>query len=437
VTFTDYPEASHTDGDVLPLPWRAAYLMYWNAFIGDLYQEIQTKHYQSEFAAIDIDGPVGGSPEIILPTTAEHSYLCTLNGVAIPPQTKCESADTKTHADQMWTILIQQTDPNDSNFPDQAFVSSWTGAIEQFENTFSGVTLILNADAGVRELPGLRLDPQIGDFLQPNAVAIYDALRPIDCSDSSSRSCRAKAEILSFLATEAASVTKNIVATSVGGLTASSDGQSNNDVVEFGRLGNIGVPGVKVLTAWPSSLPQSPPLPQFLGGAQFDFAVSTGTNIELEGCLPGDAGCAIPPEQAAYNVFANFFNCTAAGAKTSRTAQFSFVTNCEQRIISGAPIQFINVAYQDVEYAHSHPCPSGPVRLGINTTPPPTCTSMGDLLNQASYALLTTANQPAESKAPTCPYSVTTYCAKISISCKSPQSCCIVNGGVWTGDHCE
>ena len=360
-----------------------------------------------------------------------------MNGVATPPQTKCESPDTKTHADRMWTILISKTYPGGLTFADQAFVSSWTATIQQFENTFSGVTLILTADAGVKELPALSLDPQASDFLQPNVVAIYDALQPIDCSESSTTSCSTKAEILSFLATEATSVTKNIVATSVGGLTASSDGKSNNDVIEFGRLGNIGVPGVKVLTDWPSSLPQSPPLPQFLGGAQFDFAVSTGSQTQLEGCLPGDSGCTIPPEQAAYNVFANFFNCTAAGANTSRTAQFSFVTSCEQRILSGAPIQFVNVAYQDVEYAHSHACPSGPVSLGINTTPAPTCTSMEDLLNQASYALLTTANQPAESKAPTCPFSVTTYCAKISISCHSPPSCCVVNGGVWTGDHCE
>ncbi len=248
--------------------------------------------------------------------------------------------------------------------------------------------------------------------------------------------CEAKAEILSFLATQAASVTKNIVATGVGGLRAASNAKYDNDAVEFGLLGNIGVPGVKVLTDWPNSLPQ-PPTPLILGGAQFDFSVTTGNHIKLEGCLPGDSGCTIPPEQAAFNVFANFFNCTAAGANTSDTALFSFVTNCEQSTISDAPIQFINVEYQDVEYAHSHLCPSGPVSLGINTTPPATCASMEDLLNQASYALLTTAKQAAESKTPTCPYSVASYCARSSNSCHSPQSCCIANGGVWTGNQCE
>ncbi len=115
VTFTDYPEASHTDGDVLPLPWSPVYQTYWNEFIGDLYQVVHVKHYDREFAAIDIDGPVGGSPEMILPTTAEGSYLCTLNGVAIPPHTKCEPSDAKTLADQMWTVLIQQTVPKQSD----------------------------------------------------------------------------------------------------------------------------------------------------------------------------------------------------------------------------------------------------------------------------------------------------------------------------------
>jgi hypothetical protein len=228
VTFTVYPEASHTDGDVLPLPWSPAYTKHWHEFLEDVYQEIRTEHFQSEFAAIDIAGPVGGSPEMILPTTKEGSYLCTMNGTATPPLTECESPDIKTPADQMWTVLIQ-TYPKPLTYGDQAFVKTWIATIRQFEKTFSGVTLILTADEGRDELPGLSLDPQISAVLPPSAVDVYDALQPIDCpKKSSATSCPAKVEILSFLATEAISVTKNMVATGVGGLTASSDGSFTN-----------------------------------------------------------------------------------------------------------------------------------------------------------------------------------------------------------------
>ena len=84
-------------------------------------------------------------------------------------------------------------------------------------------------------------------------------------------SCEAKTEILSYFLTVTGSNGKG---TQVGGMTASS--QSTN--------GNIGVPGVKVLT----SLAPAPAVP-FVGGAEFDHPISESRTMEETGCPTGTA----------------------------------------------------------------------------------------------------------------------------------------------------
>ena len=65
VVFPNEPEAIHSDGDVLPLPWNARYNNAWHAFLRRLNGRYERNR---EFSSIAIAGPVDGSPEMILPT---------------------------------------------------------------------------------------------------------------------------------------------------------------------------------------------------------------------------------------------------------------------------------------------------------------------------------------------------------------------------------
>ena len=141
-----------------------------------------------------------------------------------------------------------------------------------FFSEISGVTLLLIPDDG-GNLPELSFPEN-----QPSLVKKLCAN-----SDSHQISCMAKATVVSRFA-NFGGTGANEKATMAGGLTASSP-TSNGD---------IGLPGVKLLTSMPTP-PHSPP---FLGGAQFDHAVSTAsqTTRNKEGCLPRPpAGPGCPP----------------------------------------------------------------------------------------------------------------------------------------------
>lgn len=432
VTFTSFPEQSHADGSELPLPWSYSYVSAWNRFLQDLHQE--TQNYPEAFAAIAIAGPVGGSTEMILPTTALGSYIL--------------QAGVATLADDMWNTLIANAlaagdiqsfkiagvfanSAFYSQYPDQLFVDSWNATISQFERTFAGVTLLLTADSGIKDLPELGVvkeEQKVAEILGPDAYGIYHELLPMDCQTDphnnqipTSASCQAKVEVLSYFAAEHVSDSQpipNLKATNVGGMTASSNIET----------GDIGVPGVKILAAWPSPLPLPPP--PFLGGAEFDFAVTQGSTIQQMGCpskdicsiLPAEAGCPaqaacqILPEEAAYNVLTYFFNCTTAESDTSnRYFGFATTPSCALTTLPNetanentAPVQFVAPTYLDIVYAHNfeNNCPSKPVYLNGSLS----CTSMQDLLNQASNALLSAAGQPARPWQPTCPFPLRTNC---------------------------
>jgi len=156
--------------------------------------------------------------------------------------------------------------------------------IDAYEQIFSGVTLFLSPDSGsdMPELPAVIHD-----------MTLFNA----DCSTSSlPQSCGAKTEVLSYFLSANG---PNAKATQDGGMTAS----------RSLKTGDIGIAGVKVLTAMdPTS---------FLGGAEFDFAVSDQTTLQQEGCpnyptLCGLFGYPFTPEEAAYNVLTVFFNGTNA-----------------------------------------------------------------------------------------------------------------------------
>src|SRR5689334_6576969 len=278
-TFEGFPEEQRDDGNTqLPLPWNPVYQEAWQEFLGHL-----NDRYSSNpaFFAIAVAGPVAGSDEMILPTSNNT-----------PVQT------SGFQVDDMWEALIQHSFPagGTKTYPpksDQVFIDAWMKAIDTYEGIFSGITLVLSPDSG-KDLPEFRV----------KNVDDNGLLYSQDCSRTTSPlSCEAKTEVIQYFMNATCSTSENCVngkSTQVGGLTATiSDAP-----------GNIGIGGVKLLTSW------SPPLvPAFLGGAEFDHAVSGHQKVRT-GCptYPDKKPCKdLTVEEAAYNVLAVFFNGTPAG----------------------------------------------------------------------------------------------------------------------------
>jgi hypothetical protein len=348
VTLSKFPQDQRSDPKggpwVIPLPWNWRYKLAWYDFLGTI-----SGKYGSNpaFVAIAVAGPISASTEMILPTTRNGSFQ-----------------NPNEPADQAWIKLIAHSFPPTSSYQnsDQVFVDQWKEAIDVYESIFAGVTLFLSPDAG-QDLPELPADPS--------------KLFHEDCSTTPSpMSCEAKAEILSYFVTVAG---RNAKATQVGGMTAASPTCP----------GNIGLPGVKLLTSL------SPPL---LGGGEVDHPIS-GTEKERHevGCPPIPVphctvslerapNCQVNKEEAAYNVLANFFY------GTSKAADFGGAL-----LGTTAPIQYLGVNFEDVQYANKHPhSPHPPSTIPCNP-------SLQDLLETASYDLFTMAGQPPPVQKFTCP----------------------------------
>jgi len=239
---------------------------------------------------------------------------------------------------------------------DQAFIDAWKKAIDTYETAFSGVTLVLSPDAG-NDLPAF----------EPTVTPHPDnTLFKRDCQHATKNqmSCEAKTEVLSYFVTVAG---PNGKSTQVGGMTASSPKTP----------GNIGIAGVKVLTSLAPA-----PSPAFVGGAEFDFPVSS-SNLQLEGCPSYPAHCKdLTPEEAAFNVLTVFFYGTPAASSYDGTA-------------GPAPMRYLELPFSDLLYAQEHLCP---------TMPSPTLgnTSLLDLYNRARRDLLHMAKQSVPLPPPTC-----------------------------------
>jgi len=142
--------------------------------------------------------------------------------------------------------------------------------------------------------------------------------------------------------------------------------------------GNIGVPGVKLLTAL-----SPPPSTPFLGGAEFDQPVSGPSTLQSEGCPNPNGGCpGLSVEEAAYNVMTVFFNGTPAATFYGGT-------------VGTAPIQYLEVPFNDLQYALANPCPAAP-NSNIGEM------SLQDLYNRASHDLFAMANQASSLPPLTC-----------------------------------
>jgi hypothetical protein len=334
VTFKGYPQQQRSDGNLLPLPWNSIYQSAWIAFLGQLNARYSSN---AAFVSIAVAGPVGASDEVIYPTNVNDPDVQP-SGLSV---------------DSTWAALIAHAFPNTSSYQntDQVFIDQWKQTIDAYEKTFAGVTLFLGPDAG-NDLPNFSAS------VTPHSDNILFAQ---DCTDSIKgkkpdlMSCEAKTEILSNFV---AAVGPNGKATQVGGMTASSPSS----------LGDIGVPGVKLLTSLSPA-----PTPVFSGGADFDHPVSLG-NLQDEGCPVYPATCSnLAVEEAAYNVLTVFFNGTPAATFYGGT-------------LGSAPIQYLCVPYADVQWAEAHPCPSAPSSIIGNM-------SLQDLYNRASHDLFAMAGQ--------------------------------------------
>jgi uncharacterized protein (TIGR03437 family) len=340
VTFLGYPEAQRSDGNVLPLPWNSVYQAAWGVFLTSL-----NARYSSNpaFVSIAIAGPVGASDEMIFPTS-ENDAAAQPSGLTV---------------DATWAALIQHSFPSTSAYQntDQVFIDAWKQAIDASEAIFTGVTLFIGADAG-NDFP---------NFSQTVTPHPDNTLFAQDCSNSPKTeimSCEAKTEILSYFVTVTG---LNGKGTQVGGMTASS----------AVTVGNIGVQGVKVLTALSPA-----PSPPFIGGAEFDFPVS-GPDLEGEGCPDPGGNCpGLSVVEGAYNVMTVFFTGTPAAAFYGGT-------------VGTAPIRYLEVSYLDLQYGQANPCPATP-------SPSLGYMSLQDLYARASRDIFAMANQVTALPASTC-----------------------------------
>jgi uncharacterized protein (TIGR03437 family) len=340
VTFVGYPEVQRAAQTAFPLPWNTVYQAAWDAFLVQL-----NARYGSNTAlvAIAIAGPVGASDEMIFPTSANTS-AAQPSGLAV---------------DTTWAALIQHSFPSNGAYQntDQAFIDAWKQAIDAYESIFSGITLFLGADAG-NDFP---------NFSQTVTPHADNTLFSVDCSNSPKTeimSCEAKTEVLSYFVTKTG---LNGKGTQVGGMTAASPLTS----------GNIGVQGVKVLTAL-----SPPPSPSFVGGAEFDIPVS-GSDLEQEGCPDPSGNCpGLSVVEGAYNVMTVFFTGTPAAAFYGGA-------------VGTAPMQYLEVSYLDLQYALSNACPATP-------SPSLGYMSLQDLYARASHDILAMAHQVTALPASTC-----------------------------------
>jgi uncharacterized protein (TIGR03437 family) len=252
----------------------------------------------------------------------------------------------------MWAVLIQHSFPTNAAYQksDQVFIDAWKQAIDAAESIFTGVTLFLGPDAG-NDFPTFGLTS-----VTPHADNTLFAAECSSAPPAQLVSCEAKTEILSYFVAVTGSNGKG---TQVGGMTASSPLTN----------GDIGVPGVKTLT----SLTPAPAVP-FVGGAEFDYAISQSSTIQETGCPIRNSVCpGLTIEEAAYNVMTVFFNMTPAAAFYGGT-------------IGNEPIQYLDVPMPDLQYAQATPCPSTPSSSLGNM-------SLQDLYTRASRDLLSMAGQ--------------------------------------------
>jgi len=288
-------------------------------------------HANTAFVSIAVAGPTASSAEMILPkgTDANQLQFEPQGGPAISPN-------------KMWDQLL-----SNAGFPpktDQAFIDAWDQAIDTYGEVFSGLTLVATTGNG---LPKLSM---AGPFTPPSPFGP-------DCTGADNIDCQAETTILS-----------HFVGPDVGGANGKATQTSGLEVHDGKGNGYLGVIGVRFLSQLTMGLGSAST--RILGGAQFNKSVAD--NPTTEGGSP-------VVEQGLYNVLRLFFTGTPVGSEFGG-------------IIGTAPLNYLQIYYQDIEYATKHA--SKPVVV-VETDPTgayvPVYETFQDLLNRASEQLMVIA----------------------------------------------
>jgi len=356
VTFIGYGE--NADGNVLPLPWNQIYKTAWSNFLFQLNQQFGDN---PALVSISIAGPTASSDEMILPNDTNtcpcHNEAKNPCGDICPAGASAQPQPNGLMPSQMWDELLAMHYGPLSTNSNQAFVEEWDNAIGLYEGIFHNLTLIVTPANG----EGFPFD------------SATPTINPL-CHYSMDSSCTAVASILTYFENYRG-VNGNGKASQVSGLKSNILTLENSDA-------NIG--GVKFLSAqWQAASPWD----QILGGAQFNHAFST--------CLP--TNCAPNPEQDEFNILANFFNGTLAVNGTATLP--GLFTNVPDEytvnppLANSAPLNYLQVYYQDVLYAETNGCTMINV-AGEGKKAEYISASAQDLLNAANQLLLTIGEQP-------------------------------------------
>jgi hypothetical protein len=311
----------------LPLPWDPTYKSAWQTFLTELNTRYGSK---STLVSISVSGPSASSGEMILPTTKSTKGAPQIGGFT---------------PEEMWDKLLAYQYSNPAYLQsDQAFIDEWENAINMYGTIFSGITLIVNAGAGLPDLAST-------GFTVPPA---FTSVCPIINMD-----CAAETTIFSYF-----------MESTVGGPNAKS---TQTDGMKGGgsTKNNLGVPNVKLIS-YDTDLYTSPSR-RILGGVQFGksfsmFPVSEGSNKLFSNPSP---------EQALYNVLSWFFEDTAYGA------YFGTKGLAGRGDIGSDPLNYLQVYGPDIIYATANASNKQPVTMNgtvVNIT-------AQNLLNAASEAL--------------------------------------------------
>jgi hypothetical protein len=279
------------------------------------------------FVSIAVAGPTGASAEMLLP----HGT------------TKDEMFSTAAYsANDMWKQLLSNEGSPET---DQLFIDFWGDAIYATGGIFTGLTIVVTTGDG---LPNLS---NIGPFTPPAPFGP-------DCTSNEDMDCQAETRILSYFV-QPYVAPSDAKATQTSGMEASR--------VDL----DLGIDGVKFLSQLSEGFPQ-----QTLGGAQFNEAFSVspkkeGSNSEFP--TP-------TKDQALFNVLQVFFTGTSVAGDY-----------CEPKAVTPAPLNYLQIYYQDIQYAASH----GSATVIEKSVAEGTCAtvtiSAQDQLNKASKHLFAIA----------------------------------------------
>lgn len=324
VTFTNFNEGG--DSTELPLPWNTTYQAAWKTFLQALGARYNSN---SAFVSIAVAGPTAASAEMILPRgdNADQMQFVAHGGAVLS-------------SNAIWKELlqVQYADPAYLG-TDQAFIDAWNNAIDTYGDVFSDVTLVATTGNGL---------PKFASTAGPFPPATVPIDFSPDCAGAENMDCQAETTILS-----------HFVLSSVGGSNAKATQTSGLEATRSGK-GYLGVVGVRYLSQLTAGSTQTS---QILGGAQFNSALSVNNGAEEEGGSPVVA-------QALFNMLQDFFTGTNVAG-----------LYCEPSPAAPAPLNYLQIYYQDIQFAASHGAKS--VAEGCSTV----TISPQEELNMASQQL--------------------------------------------------